>query len=167
MEPVASRLWAAAELYRLTGQKTYRSVVDAVAMDVIPEGFSYDEPGFFGLFAYLMAPYPTNYNVCTNMMSIVFMQANDLIKKSIDDEFAGRRTDSDTLFDDSEAAKRMMDEAFLVTMTNYVSVSVEYKAFVQNRLSYIYGANLSGVDLTTDDNVLSDSPKMFVLTGLM
>ena len=167
MEPVASRLWAAAELYRLTGQKTYRSVVDAVAMDVIPEGFSYDEPGFFGLFAYLMAPYPTNYNVCTNMMSIVFMQANDLIKKSIDDEFAGRRTDSDTLFDDIEAAKRMMDEAFLVTMTNYVSVSVEYKAFVQNRLSYIYGANLSGVDLTTDDNVLSDSPKMFVLTGLM
>ncbi len=165
-EPAASRLWAAAELYRLTGQKTYRSVVDAIAMDVIPEGFSYVEPGFFGLFAYLMAPYPTNYNVCTNMMSIVFSKANDLIKEPIDEEFAGRRTDSQTLSTDEEAALRMMDEAFLVTMTNYVSVSVEYRSFVQNRLNYIYGANLSGVDFTSDDNVLADSPKLFVLTGL-
>ena len=166
-EPVASRLWAAAELYRLTGQKTYRSVVDATAMDVIPEGFSYEEPGFYGLFAYLMAPYPTNYNVCTNMMSIVFSQANDLIKGSMDSEFAGRRIDSATLEADAKSGKRMMDEAFLVTMTNYVSVSVEYKAFVQNRLSYIFGANLSGVDLTEEDNLLADSPKLFVLIGLI
>ena len=166
-EPVASRLWAAAELYRLTGQKTYRSVVDAIAMDVIPEGFSYEEPGFFGLFAYLMAPYPTNYNVCTNMMSVVFLQANDLIKISVDNEFAGRRTDDKTLEADAKDGKRMMDEAFLVTMTNYVSVSVEYKAFVQNRLNFIFGANLSGVDLTEDDNVLADSPKLFVLIGLI
>ncbi len=166
-EPVASRLWAAAELYRLTGQKTYRSVVDATAMDVIPEGFSYEEPGFYGLFAYLMAPYPTNYNVCTNMMSIVFSQANDLIKGSMDSEFAGKRIDSQTPAADAKSGKRMMDEAFLVTMTNYVSVSVEYKAFVQNRLSYIFGANLSGVDLTEEDNVLADSPKLFVLIGLI
>ena len=166
-EPVASRLWAAAELYRLTGQKTYRSVVDATAMDVIPEGFSYEEPGFYGLFAYLMAPFPTNYNVCTNMMSIVFSEANDLIKGSMESEFSGRRIDSETAKADSKSGKRMMDEAFLVTMTNYVSVSVEYKAFVQNRLSYIFGANLSGEDLTEDDNVLADSPKLFVLIGLI
>ena len=60
----------------------------------------------------------------------------------------------------------MLEEAFLVTMTNYVSVSVEYKGFVENRLNYIYGANLSGEDMTGDDGVLCDAPKMFVLTGL-
>jgi hypothetical protein len=100
-------------------------------------------------------------------MSIVFSQANDLIKGSMDTEFAGKRIDSQTAAADAKSGKRMMYEAFLVTMTNYVSVSVEYKAFVQNRLSYIFGANLSGVDLTEEDNVLADSPKLFVLIGLI
>ena len=165
-EPVAARLWAAAELYRLTGQKTYRSVVDAIAMDVVPEGFSYEEPGFFGLFAYLMSPHATNYNVCTNMMSIVFSEANELIREPIEKEFLDTRVDSSTAKRDEKTAVRMMDEIFLVTMTNYVSVSVEYKEFVQNRLNYIYGANLSGIDFTEDDNALSDSPRLFVLIGL-
>ena len=61
----------------------------------------------------------------------------------------------------------MMDEISLVTMTNYVSVSVEYRSFVQNRLSYIFGANLSGTDLTEGDMALAASSKMFVLTGLL
>ncbi len=165
-EPVAARLWAAAELYRLTGQKTYRSVVDAIAMDVVPEGFTYEEPGFFGLFAYLMAPYQTNYNVCTDMMSIVFSKANELIREPVDKEFIDTRVDSSTKEHDEKTAERMLEEAFLVTMTNYVSVSVEYKAFVQDRLNYIYGANLSGTDFTEGDNLLADAPKLFVLTGL-
>ena len=165
-EPVAARMWAASELYRLTGQKTYRSVVDAIAMDLVPEGCTYEEPGFYGLFAYLMSPYATNYNVCTNMMSIVFSKANELIKEPIDRQFLDTRVDNTTLKREEKSAVRMMDEIFLVTMTNYVSVSVEYKEFVQNRLNFIYGANLSGVDFTEDDNVLSDSPKLFVLIGL-
>ncbi len=165
-ENVASRLWAAAELYRLTGQKTYRSVVDAIAMDVIPVGSRYEDPGYFGLFAYLMSPYPTNYNVCTDMMDVVFSEANDLIKESVDIEFMDARLDDQAKRNDEKTGKRMLEEAFLVTMTNYVSVSVEYKGFVQNRLNFIYGANLSGTDLTQDDEALCDMPKMFVLTGL-
>ncbi|MCR5590905.1 MAG: glycoside hydrolase family 9 protein [Lachnospiraceae bacterium] len=165
-EPVAARLWAAAELYRLTGSKTYRSVVDAIAMDVIPEGFAYEEPGFFGLFAYLMSPYPTNYNVCTSMMNEVFDEANELIKKPIDSEFADTRVDEKTPKRDEKTAERMHEEAFLVTMTDYVSMSVEYKRFVQNRLNFIFGANLSGTDFTEEDRALSDSPKMFIYSGL-
>ena len=165
-EPVATRMWAAAELYRLSGSKTYRSVVDAIAMDVVPAGFSYEEPGSYGVFAYLMSPNPTNLNICTNMMDVVFLEANDLIKTDIDSEFRDVRVDSGTAARDEEAAKRMLDEAFLVTMTDYVSVSVEYEGFVQNRLNYIYGANLSGIDFTDGDNALSDSPKLFILCGL-
>ena len=165
-ENVAARLWAAAELYRLTGQKTYRSVVDAIAMDVVPVGSGYEEPGYFGLFAYLMSPFPTNYNVCTDMMDVVFSQANDLIKEPVDTEFVDVRFDDQAVKKDERSGKRMLDEAFLVTMTNYVSISVEYKGFVQNRLNFIYGANLSGTDLTGEDEVLCDMPKMFVLSGL-
>ncbi len=165
-EPVAARMWAAAELYRLTGQKTYRSVVDAIAMDVVPGGFTFEEPGYFGLFAYLMAPFATNYNVCTNMMNEVFLEANELIKEPVEEEFTDTRTDDKTLEKDEKAAARMLEEAILVTMTDYVSVSVEYKGFVQNRLNFIYGANLSGVDFTEEDQALCDSPKLFVLIGL-
>lgn len=162
----AARLWSAAELYRLTGQKTYRSVVDAIAMDIVPEGFSYEEPGFFGVFAYLMSPYPTNYNVSTNMMDVVFAEANSLIKKPIDEEFYDTRLDDKTLQQDENTAERMLDEMCLVTMADYVSVSVEYRDFVRKRLDYIYGANLSGIDFTADENILSDAPKLFVLTGI-
>ena len=165
-EKNAARLWSAAELYRLTGQKTYRTVVDAIAMDIVPEGFSYEEPGFFGLFAYLMSPYPTNYNVSSNMMDVVFSEANALIKKPIDEEFYDTRLDDETLQRDEKTAVRMLDEMCLVTMADYVSVSVEYRDFVRHRLDYIYGANLSGVDFTADDNILSDAPKLFILTGI-
>lgn len=165
-EPVAARLWAAAELYRLTESRTYRSVVDAISMDVITEGSSYEEPGYFGMFAYLMSPYPTNRNVCSDMMEIVFGEANEMIKKSIEDEFADSRYDDKTLEKEEKTAQRMRGEAFLVTMTGYVSVSVEYIDFVENRLNFIYGANLSGVDFTEDDNVLCDAPMLFVITGL-
>ena len=166
-DPVASRLWAAAELYRLTGSRTYRSVVDAIAMDVITEGFSYEEPGFYGLFAYLMSPHQTNYNICTSIMNVVFDESNALIKEPIDAQFYDKRLDDKTRQNDESAALRMMSEAYLVTMTNYVSVSVEYRGFVENRLNYIYGANLSGVDFTDEDEVLCDAPKLFVLTGLV
>lgn len=166
-DPVASRLWAAAELYRLTGSKTYRSVVDAIAMDVITEGFSYEEPGFYGLFAYLMSPNPTNYNICTSIMNVVFDESNALIKEPIETEFFDKRIDDKTRENDGKTALRMMSEAYLVTMTNYVSVSVEYRDFVTGRLNYIYGANLSGIDFTDEDEVLSDMPKLFVLVGLV
>ena len=96
----------------------------------------------------------------------MFSKANELIKEPIDKEFLDTRVDSSTAKRDEKTAVRMMDEAFLVTMTNYVSVSVEYKEFVQNRLNYIFGANLSGIDFTEDDNALSDSPRLFVLIGL-
>ena len=165
-EPIASRLWAAAELYRLTGQKTYRSVVDAIAMDTVPEGFTYEDPGFFGLFAYLMSPHDTNRNVCNNMMEVVFFKANELIREPVENEFYDVRIDDKTPAEDEARGTMMLEEAGLVTMTDYVSVSVEYKTFVQDRLSFIYGANLSGTDLTGEDHILHDMPKLFVLTGL-
>ncbi|MCR5688133.1 MAG: glycoside hydrolase family 9 protein [Lachnospiraceae bacterium] len=165
-EPAAARLWAAAELYRLTGRRTYRSVVDAIAMDVVPEGATYEDPGYYGLFAYLMAPYPTNYNVCTSMMNVVFDEANRLIKIPMEDEFLDTRVDDMTQKNDEKVATRMLEEAFLVTMTEYVSMSIEYTDFVQNRMNYICGANLSGTDFTAEDGALYDSPKLFVLTGL-
>ncbi|MBR6160120.1 MAG: glycoside hydrolase family 9 protein, partial [Lachnospiraceae bacterium] len=164
-EPVAARMWAAAELYRLTGLKTYRSVVDAIAMDTIPQGFTYSEPGFFGVFSYLMSPNETNRNVCAGMMDVVFTETNRLIKEPIDVKFYDKRLDDETAADDEATARIMFDEASLATMTNYVSMSVEYKDFVQDRLSFIFGANLSGTDFTDEDGALCDAPKLFVLIG--
>ena len=113
-----------------------------------------------------MSPYPTNRNVCSAMMNVAFTKANELIKEPVDEIFMDTRVDEDTPQNDEKNAIRMLDEAFLVTMTNYVSVSVEYKDFVQDRLNYIYGENLSGIDFTAEDKALCDAPKLFVLEGL-
>ena len=164
-EPVATRMWAAAELYRLTGLKTYRSVVDAIAMDTVPEGFTYEDPGFFGVFAYLMTENDTNRNVCNSMMDVAFSRSNELIKIPIEEQFYDTRLDDTTYTKDEKTARTMLDEAELATMTDYVSVSVEYKDFVQDRLSFIFGANLSGVDFTGEDEALCDTPRLFVLAG--
>ena len=164
-EPVATRMWAAAELYRLTGLKTYRSVVDAIAMDTVPEGFTYEDPGFFGVFAYLMTENDTNRNVCNSMMDVAFSRSNELIKIPIEEQFYDTRLDDTTYTKDEKTARIMLDEAELATMTDYVSVSVEYKDFVQDRLSFIFGANLSGVDFTGEDEALCDTPRLFVLAG--
>jgi hypothetical protein len=101
------------------------------------------------------------------MMNEVFLDANDLIKQPVDDVFTDTRVDDKTPERDEKLAERMLEEAFLVTMTDYVSVSVEYKGFAQNRLNYIYGANLSGIDFTEEDKALCDSPQLFVLCGLV
>jgi hypothetical protein len=100
-------------------------------------------------------------------MNVVFDESNNLIKEPIEEEFFDKRVDDKTRENDEKAALRMMSETYLVTMTNYVSVSVEYRDFVTSRLNYIYGANLSGIDFTDEDEVLSDMPKLFVLVGLV
>lgn len=165
-EPAGSRMWAASELYRLTGLKTYRAVADSIAMDVVPKGFTYEDPGYFGVFAYLMCSNQTNMNVSNAMMKVVFDEANSLIKEDIEKEFIDTRVDDETFSLEEKKVETMFDEVYLVTMTDYVSMSVEYREFAADRLYYIFGANLSGADHTLPDNVLGDAPKLFIYSSL-
>lgn len=162
----AARVFAAAELYRLTGMVTYKSVVDATVMDVIPEGFSYEEPGFYGLFTYLNSENQGTYKVSGNMMEYIFEKANDAVKDNFEQQIISIRID-DSLFEKEEAQVReTVDNARLVAMADYISECVEYETYMEKVLCYIGGANLTGKDYTQQGESLCNEPLYFLYDSL-
>ena len=162
-EPSAARVFAAAELYRLTGLKTYRSVVDATLMDVVPEGFSYEEPGYYGLFTYLLSDNQGSYRVCGDMMEHIFDKANGIIKEDPASVVLDMRVDDRLKENEESAIADALGNARVVAFANYASVCVEYEKYIQRVLCYMWGANLSGTDYTAQGERFYEEPLYFLL----
>ena len=165
-EPVASRVFAAAELYRLTGLKTYRSVVDAALMDTIPEGFSYDEPGYYGLFTYLMSDNQGNYKVSSSMMNYIFEKANSIIKEDFETKIISLRTDDNLKSNEEKILSTFTENSKLIAMADYISTCVEYRDYIEKVICFSCGANISGNDYTQEGEVLFNEPMFFVYGSL-
>lgn len=163
-EPASSRVFAAAELYRMTGLKTYRSVVDATLMDLVPEGFSYENPGYYGLFTYLISENPGNYNVSTGMMDYIFSKANAIIKEDFENEILSVRIDDKLRDNEEKLIRENLEKAKIVAIADYISVCVEYEKYIENVLCYTCGANLSGTDYTEEGEILEFEP-LYLMYG--
>lgn len=166
-ESSAARVFAASELYRLTGMKTYRSVVDASLMDTISEGFSYNEPGYYGLFTYLISNNQGNYKVSSSMMNYIFDKANGYIKEDFESDIISLRIDNDLANHEEEKERDYIDRARLVALAQYVSMSIEYRHYIEKELCYLCGANLSGTDYSDENEPLCDEPLFLLYESLI
>lgn len=167
-ESDANRAWAAAELFRITGSKTFRTVLEAVAEDTELNGFSYDDPGYYAMFAYLSAADNTDYEISSRFMDYFFTTVNgmirtsqeDLLKDSIlpehmdDGSFTGEYIDS------------VIEECKLAVLADYISMSVEYTRYTEDRILFLCGANAIGKDYLDMNAMFSYEPVGFVLCGI-
>ena len=51
-------------------------------------------------------------------------------------------------------------------MANYISISVEYTKFAKTRVTYLTGANVTGINYIDADHMKEYDSMLFVLCGL-
>lgn len=163
----SARLFAAAEIYRLTGRVTYKSVVDAIYMDANVDGFSYDNPGYYGIFTYLGSVNRGSYKVQTAMMDTIFAVSNEIIKEDITEQITEIPIDDKLNDAEEEMAEQVVNKVKLVAMADYISGCVEYDNYLKNALCYLRGANLTGRDYTNEVENLCEEPLVFVYDSLI
>lgn len=164
----ANRVWAAAELYRMTKQRQYRDLVETVSQEQNLYGISFDNPGYYGVFAYLSSNDYTDYNISGKMMDYFFKDINHKIKEK-KRGLLETSLDPDNMIDgvpSDDFINRMIDDCKLSLMANYISISVEYTAFAKTRITYLTGANITGIDYIDKDNMTQYEPMLFVYCGL-
>lgn len=163
-----NRAWAAAELYRMTRQKTYRTIIEAIESEDNLYGLSFDNPGYYAVFAYLSAEDNTDYDISGKMMNYFFNDINGKIKES-KKGLLQTSIDPDNMIDgipSDDFTNRIIDDCKLSLMANYISMSVEYTEFAKVRVTYITGANPVGTNYIDVEHMNKYNPALFVLCGL-
>lgn len=156
VELSGARVFAAAELYRLTGMITYKSVVDASALEVVPEGFSYESPGYYGIYTYLISENQGTFTVSSSMMENIFDKANAVVKDDFKQQIIQK-----------EDARNILDNARVVALADYVSECVEYENYMKKALCYLGGANISGTDYREKGESLYGEPLYLIYDSLI
>lgn len=162
----SNRAWAAAELFRATENKTYRTIVEAIASDTKLEGMSYENPGYYAVFAYLSSGSNTDYAVSGKMMSDFFADANSMIKESKEELVKNSLNNIKRNQIEYDFINDIIDDCKLAIMANYISISVEYTKFVEERVLFLCGANPIGTDYLSDDYNYKYNSILYAVSGL-
>lgn len=163
-----NRAWAAAELYRVTEQKTYRTIVETIADNNKLSGISFTNPGSYVAYAYLSSAKGTDYNVSSKIMNDFFDEINGKIKGTKEDllkEAVSKKNLSEDGLSE-EFINECLEDAHMAVMAEHISMSVEYVTYVKNRLMFLCGANPIGTDYLDIDNMSKYNPAIFVLFGI-
>ena len=160
------RYWAAAQLYKLTGEELYGSNTESYIKRRmgLPTGFSDEETGYLGSLAYLKTTYPTNLTLSNQVMQSVFNDAIAVINESAKDGYLVAVGE-----DYSEASvPKAFSNARLLTLANIISKSVDYVDTTSSHMDYLYGRNPSAVNFAgEEESGYYEEPETFILTGLL
>lgn len=163
-----NRVWAASEIYRITGIKTYRTVVEAYDDLVNATGFSFDNPGYYAVFSYLTVSETTDYALSSSLMSNLFAKINGEIKKTEQDildeclkmeNFDGQSIHTDYI-------TQLTEELKLSVVINRISMSVEYVRYAKDRIIFLAGANPAGINYLDSENIMNCETVMSALLGV-
>ncbi|HOO27083.1 MAG TPA: glycoside hydrolase family 9 protein, partial [Lachnospiraceae bacterium] len=158
------RYWASAQLYKLTGEKEYRSIAESYVGETIPVGFSDDETGYLGSLAYLTTTNKTELKLSEQIMKAVFDDAIAIVNASAKDGYmiaAGDAYDEDSVL-------TAFANARLLTFANIISKSVDYVDTAANHLDYLYGRNPYMINYAGDEtSAYYNEPETFILTGML
>lgn len=160
------RYWAAAQLYKLTGEELYGSNTESYIKRRmgLPTGFSDEDTGYLGSLAYLKTTYPTNLTLSNQVMQSVFNDAIAVVNESAKDGYLVAAGD-----DYSKASvPRAFSNARLLTLANIISKSVDYVDTTSSHMDYLYGRNPSAVNYAgEEESSYYKEPETFILTGLL
>lgn len=167
-ESEINRVWASAEIYRITSIKTYRTIVEAYEGLMEASGFSYDNPGYYAIFAYLTVEDSTDYSISSGLMNNIFAKMNSDIKKS-DEDILEECLQSGYLTGeviDEKYINRLIEELKLSVFVNRISMSVEYVRYAKDRIIFLTGANPVGVDYFDSEHIMRYESALSALFGV-
>ncbi|MBQ1457110.1 MAG: glycoside hydrolase family 9 protein [Butyrivibrio sp.] len=135
---------AAAQLYRLTGDKTYENCLSKYFKGSSFESdFIMKDCIFMGGICYLKTTQPVNRDVCSKIMGALIGEAETI-------SVASKKSDymiSTGSYDDITTILRNMR---CLTVTNHIIYSQEYVEIIENHAHFLLGRGPSGANLATD-----------------
>lgn len=157
------RFWAAAQLYKLTGEAGYKKAAESYADDP-PAGFSEDRSGYLGTIAYLTSYNRIDLNVGEAFITELMEDINRVIKRESVDAFL---TDPE---EDREAEHvcEAYEAARLMVLGNYITKNIKYVETAESYLSYLYGMNMLCKDYAySSSSDKFSEPLAFIFYGLI
>ncbi len=157
------RYWASAQLYKLTGEKKYRTVAEDYASDP-PKGFNREKTGYLGTIAYLTCYKGIDLNVGELLITSIMDDINDAVRESFKDDFLAEAGDEP----DDKQIETIYENARLMVLGNYISKNIRYVNGGENQVAYLYGRNMLGKDYAfEEDSEYYYEPMEFILAGLI
>lgn len=130
--PQEAMFYAAAELYRATGQHAYHKEVKNLGTGVTLD--AYNKAQVFGALTYAFTKRNVDVDICAGMMKVLFAVAEDVAVRANDNFYmtgSGLKQGEDIL----------LWEMILVSAIDYVITNHEYATMIEDHLHYLAGSN--------------------------
>ena len=157
------RFWAAAQLYKLTGERNYKKTAESYAGDP-PTGFSKDKSGYLGTIAYLTCYNKIDLDVGEMFITALMKDINGVIRNESVNTFLISREEDHK----DENISAAFEAARLMVLGNYITKNIYYVETAESYVEYLFGINMLGKDYAYDassDNY--SEPMSFILAGLI
>lgn len=135
---------AAAQLYRMTGDKTYENCLSMYfKSSSFDSDFIEKDAIFMGGICYLKTTQPVNKDICSGIMENLINEAEKI-------SVAAKKCDYMVSVDDYENVVGILRNMRLLTVTNHIIYSQEYVEIIENHAHFLLGRGPSGANLATD-----------------
>lgn len=142
------RFWAAAELYRTTGEEKYHQTVKELAQ----ENFSKTELGWadmggYGTVAYLLnGEEAANRDVYQKLKSDLIKEAEQLVAISLKDGYLISLKNEDYIWGSNMG---LMNKAMILLFANHFTSKKEFKERALDHVHYLFGRNTLDISYVT------------------
>lgn len=129
---------AAAELYRASGEQTYRQYIREYLMQG-QYGENMDIPTFVGCVTYISTKQLVNVEICEDITKVLMNRA---------EEISAQARESWSFTEGNEAQdnnKELLENMMYLTMVNHIISNHEYKTIILNHLHYFMGENRKSI----------------------
>lgn len=127
------RIWAAAQLYNLTGSPVYRRLVEET-IDLGREAYGKEE-NVYSILSYLTAKQPIDVEMCTNLMGRLLTEASTASRKWSEMNYEVYKGDKERLY----------REPLLLMYAQYVAPSKQYETAIKTQIDYFLGCNKDSI----------------------
>ncbi|MCR4903520.1 MAG: glycoside hydrolase family 9 protein [Butyrivibrio sp.] len=137
---------AAAELYRATGNASYKEVMDIYFADEdFSELFKEDDAVFLGGVTYISTTQPVDREQCTTIMNALRKRSEEIASNANNSTlFVTKCTGGDVL-------ETLFDDMRCLTVTDYIIYNHEYTTIIENHAHFLMGLNPEAINYVTND----------------
>ena len=137
----AAAFAAAAELYRVTGEKKYENTLSAwFNRDDFTSLFTENEDIFYGGVTYMATRQPVNVAVCDTVMDSLLKTSEAIVQRASENAWLVAQTETEALLRDM----------CRLSVANYVIYNHEYTGIMENHIHYLAGRNPDAVNYLND-----------------
>ncbi|AYB47425.1 glycoside hydrolase [Paenibacillus lautus] len=142
------RYWAAAELYRTTGETPYHEAFRALAKQGSFGKYElgWADMGGYGTFAYLMSEQEEEPELAQELMAGLLRRADELAAVSDRDGYGLSLLPDQYIWGSNML---VMNHAMLLLVAGRLSGSEDYERHVHEHVHYVFGANVMGTSYVT------------------